>query len=109
MSADERHAGLVSAMFLQGSQQVACPDPEAGLWVRHRAGSFQKVLIPPDALAFQLGEASQVCGWHLRQGGPGAGVLGPLPRVTPDPCTQAKHTQGWPANPLSRIDLHLQV
>ena len=61
LSADVRHAGLVSAMFLRGSEQVACPDPEAGLWVSNRAGSFQKVLIPPDALAFQLGEASQVC------------------------------------------------
>ena len=27
LSADVRHAGLVSAMFLRGSEQVACPDP----------------------------------------------------------------------------------
>ena len=47
-------------MFLRGSEEVACPDPEAGLWVRNRGGQFQKVSIPPDTLAFQLGEASQV-------------------------------------------------
>ena len=47
-------------MFLRGTEQVPCPDQEAGLWVSNRAGSFQQVLIPPDALAFQLGQAGQV-------------------------------------------------
>ena len=53
-------AGLVSAMYLKGGEEVGCPDPEAGLWVMNRTGSFQKVSFPPDALAFQLGQAAQV-------------------------------------------------
>lgn len=51
-------------MFLRGSEQVACPDPGAGLYIRNRQGRFQKIAIPPDALAFQLGETSQARSLH---------------------------------------------
>lgn len=36
------------------------PDPAAGLYVRARAGHTLRVAIPPDALAFQTGEALQL-------------------------------------------------
>ena len=62
-------------MFLRGKEQVPCPDPSAGLYIRNRQGIFQKVSIPPDALAFQMGEASQVCS--------GSRAVCPGPQVSP--------------------------
>jgi hypothetical protein len=40
--------------------QVACPDPHAGLYIRSRSGQLVHVSVPPDALAFQIGETAQV-------------------------------------------------
>lgn len=56
--------GLTSAMFLRDGDntytEIDNPDPEAGLWARTRAGKDVRVVIPRDALAFQIGETSQI-------------------------------------------------
>lgn len=53
-------AGLVSAMYMREGQEVACPDPAAGLYIRNRQGAAVRVTIPADHVAFQMGEAMQV-------------------------------------------------
>ncbi|KAF9082937.1 hypothetical protein BGX29_007703 [Mortierella sp. GBA35] len=56
--------GLTSAMFIDeskdGLQEVACPDREAGLYIRNRGQQVVQVSIPRDHLAFQTGEALQL-------------------------------------------------
>jgi isopenicillin N synthase-like dioxygenase len=53
---------LTSAQFFREStgEAIACPDPQAGLYIRTRGGDTVKVVIPPDCLAFQIGECAQV-------------------------------------------------
>jgi hypothetical protein len=74
-------AGLTSAMFLnEQMQDVPCPDPEAGLYIRDRAGKEHRVrrdrqrqtermteeltavqvTFEPSQVAFQIGESSQI-------------------------------------------------
>lgn len=53
-------AGLLPAMFFKDAAEVSSPDPQAGLYVQDRQGQYSKVVIPATALAFQMGEASQV-------------------------------------------------
>ena len=52
--------GLVSGMFMRGDEQVASPDPSAGLYIRDRSGATRKVSFLPTQLAFQIGQTSQV-------------------------------------------------
>lgn len=57
--------GLTSAMFIDesnndGLKEVACPDKEAGLYIRNRGQQVVQVSIPRDHLAFQTGEALQL-------------------------------------------------
>ncbi|KAG0255481.1 hypothetical protein BG011_005091 [Mortierella polycephala] len=57
--------GLTSAMYLDesakdGLNEVTCPDPEAGLYIRNRGQQVVKASIPRDHLAFQTGEALQL-------------------------------------------------
>ncbi|GLI59118.1 hypothetical protein VaNZ11_000949 [Volvox africanus] len=53
--------GLTAAMYLDGQgREVPSPDPEAGLYIRDRSGVFVRAGIPPDCIAFQVGEALQV-------------------------------------------------
>ena len=53
--------GLVSGMFLDTEgNQVPNQDPKAGLYIRSRNSELIKVNIPPNNLAFQIGEASQL-------------------------------------------------
>lgn len=67
--------GLTSAMFVDEADQPphldgttfhplkeldAPPDPNAGLYIRSRAGNVIKVKIPRDCLAFQTGEALEL-------------------------------------------------
>ena len=40
--------------------EVPCPDPGAGLYVRSSRGALARVSLPPDCLAFQIGETAQV-------------------------------------------------
>ncbi|CAN6597463.1 hypothetical protein TRVA0_001S04302 [Trichomonascus vanleenenianus] len=52
--------GLTSAMFIREPNDEVLPgspDPDAGLYIKDRAGRVVKVSIPQGALAFQTGEA----------------------------------------------------
>ncbi|KAG8968444.1 hypothetical protein FRC03_007386 [Tulasnella sp. 419] len=58
--------GLCSAMYLrhrEGSPPLTVPPPSAdsGLYIHTRGGEVKKVAIPKDALAFQTGEALEIC------------------------------------------------
>jgi isopenicillin N synthase-like dioxygenase len=54
--------GLVPNMFMDVAteKEVPSPDPDAGLYAKTRDGAIVRVRIPPDALAFQIGECTQV-------------------------------------------------
>lgn len=53
--------GLVPAIYINSEgKEVACPDPSAGLYIKARNGNLVHVNIPSDALAFQIGETSQI-------------------------------------------------
>ena len=53
--------GLTSAMFLDpNDNQVVCPDPDMGLFIKNRSGQAVKVDIPTNALAFQTGKALEI-------------------------------------------------
>jgi hypothetical protein len=53
--------GLASAMYTDAAgNEVACPDPQAGLYIKNRHGEMVRIVIPPDHIAFQLGEVFQI-------------------------------------------------
>lgn len=53
--------GLTSAMFFDAQgNEIPCPDPKAGLYIRTRTGVTIRGVIPPDCIAYQIGETSQV-------------------------------------------------
>ncbi len=53
--------GLVPAMYVDtNGQEIACPDPDAGLYIKSRKGELIHVNVPHDALAFQIGETAQI-------------------------------------------------
>lgn len=54
-------AGLLSALYTRDGEEVPNPDSSAGLYIRDRSGVAVKAGIPADHLAFQMGEAMQVC------------------------------------------------
>jgi isopenicillin N synthase-like dioxygenase len=63
--------GLISAMYFDKSgEEVPNPDPSAGLYIRNRNGDIIKASIPPDCLAFQMGEALQICSGDVLQATP---------------------------------------
>ena len=47
-------------MYMREGQEVANPDPAAGLYIRDRRGRPVRAGIPPGHLAFQMGQAMQV-------------------------------------------------
>lgn len=47
-------------MYLRHGQEVSNPDPAAGLYICSPSGKVVQARIPPDHLAFQMGEAMQV-------------------------------------------------
>ena len=47
-------AGLTSALYLRGSEEVPCPDPNAGLHIRARDGSVVKATIGADQVLWQM-------------------------------------------------------
>lgn len=54
--------GLTSAMYMHGDKAVPNPDPQAGLYIRARqGGEVTQAPIPADQIAYQMGEAMQVC------------------------------------------------
>ncbi|EER14719.1 conserved hypothetical protein [Perkinsus marinus ATCC 50983] len=61
--------GLFSPMLLDattGQPSTTPEDPKAGLYVQNRRREVYKVHLPPDCIAFQLGEAAQIMtGGHL--------------------------------------------
>ena len=53
--------GLTAAMFFnQAGEEIPCPDPDAGLFIRSRSGTLVQVSVPADCLAFQIGETAQI-------------------------------------------------
>jgi isopenicillin N synthase-like dioxygenase len=65
--------GLTSAMFINSSgAEVSNPDPKAGLYIKSRTGQVVKAVIPPDCLAFQIGETQQIHSGGLLQATPHA-------------------------------------
>ena len=51
--------GLVPAMYFNGDgEEIPCPDPAAGLYIKSRNGDLFHVQVPSDALAFQIGGES---------------------------------------------------
>ncbi|KAF4677090.1 hypothetical protein FOL47_003541 [Perkinsus chesapeaki] len=61
--------GLFSPMILDdatGMPSTKAEDPAAGLYAQNRRGEVLKIQLPPDCIAFQLGEAAQIMtGGHL--------------------------------------------
>lgn len=59
--------GLCSALYLKKDNpndpavEVSAPSLDAGLYIHTRGGEIKKVSIPKDALAFQTGEALELC------------------------------------------------
>ena len=53
--------GLVPAMYLDSSgNEISCPDSNAGLYIKSRRGELIHVKIPHNAIAFQVGETTQI-------------------------------------------------
>jgi len=53
--------GLTSAMYFDAQgNEIPCPDPKAGLYIRTRTGVTIRGVIPADCIAYQIGETSQV-------------------------------------------------
>merc|ERR1712165_172015 len=53
--------GLVPAMYIDAQgNQVKCPDPQSGLYIKSRVGRTVHVQLPKDSLAFQVGETAQI-------------------------------------------------
>jgi len=52
--------------------EIECPDPSAGLYIKSRKGDVVHVKIPTDALAFQIGETAQIHTGGLLQATPHA-------------------------------------
>jgi len=44
----------------QPQKAIPSPSPYSGLYIRTRGGELTKVMIPPDCLAFQTGEALEL-------------------------------------------------
>lgn len=66
--------GLCSAMFIDEvtGQEIACPDPTAGLYARRRDGQVQRVVLPRDCMGFQIGESAQIHSGGILQATPHA-------------------------------------
>ena len=48
-------------MYLDANgNEVDCPDPSAGLYIKSRRGDLVHVKLPPSVLAFQVGETTQI-------------------------------------------------
>ena len=53
--------GLLPALYLDPNGQVVdCLDPQAGLYIKSRAGELVHAQLPSNALMFQVGETMQV-------------------------------------------------
>jgi hypothetical protein len=52
--------GLTCAMYIKDGVAVPSPDPRAGLYICNRAGQVVQASIPPDHIAFQLGQVLSI-------------------------------------------------
>ena len=48
-------------MYLRNGVELPNPDTTAGLYIRDTSGNIAQARIPANHLAFQMGEAMQVC------------------------------------------------
>lgn len=86
--------GLVSARFTNADgAEVANPVPDAGLYIRNRAGEVVRVVIPPDCIAFQIGESAQVASGGLLRATPHCVSPGTTPAIGVDRSTFAVFMQ----------------
>jgi hypothetical protein len=52
--------GLTCAMYIKDGKPVPTPDPQAGLYICNRAGQVVQASIPPEHIAFQLGQVLSI-------------------------------------------------
>jgi len=53
--------GLCPAMYLnENGEEIQNPDPDAGLYIKSRNGDMVKAVLPPNYIAFQIGEAAAI-------------------------------------------------
>lgn len=53
--------GLVPAIYInKEGEEISCPDPSSGLYIKSRQGGLIHAKIPKGALAFQIGETTQI-------------------------------------------------
>eukprot|EP00798_Chlamydomonas_sp_ICE-L_P021443 gene21443-28410_t len=63
--------GLLSALYLDSQgQEVASPDPDAGLYISSRHGSVVKANILPSHIGYQVGESTQIMSGGLLRATP---------------------------------------
>lgn len=55
-----------------GNAFSECPDPDAGLYIKSRNGTIHQIRLPPNSLAFQVGETTQIHSGGLLQATPHA-------------------------------------
>eukprot|EP00956_Cyclotella_meneghiniana_P000036 scaffold83_cov57-Cyclotella_meneghiniana.AAC.2 len=64
--------GLFPALYIENGRIVECPDPQSGLYIKSRSGALVHAVLPPNSLAFQVGETMQVHTGGLLQATPHA-------------------------------------
>ena len=65
--------GLLPALYVDGNGNIVdCPDEKAGLYIKSRNGELVHANFPANALAFQVGETSQILTGGLLQATPHA-------------------------------------
>ena len=75
--------GLVSAIYMNENGDIVCnTDSDAGLYIRSRKSELVKVSIPPDHIAFQIGETAQVHSGGVLQATPHAVRGSKVPNVS---------------------------
>ncbi|XP_034223437.1 uncharacterized protein LOC117633778 isoform X3 [Prunus dulcis] len=52
--------GLTCAMFTRDAVEIPCPDSGAGLYIRTRTDQIVKVVFGEDAIAYQIGETTEI-------------------------------------------------
>lgn len=75
--------GLVSAIYMnENGEIVNNTDSDAGLYIRSRKSELVKVAIPPDHIAFQIGETAQVHSGGILQATPHAVRGSKVPNIS---------------------------
>lgn len=75
--------GLASAMYFdKDGNAIPCPDPSAGLYIKSRQGQVVRVVTPPNSIAFQIGETSQILSGGILQATPHCVKAAAVPGVS---------------------------